>query len=141
MWDTHSKNADRVRNVLCPVFDGTFATLIEDMHQRGLLDETLVVVMGEFGRSPKINADGGRDHWGHCFSIVLAGAGIGGGQVIGASDPQGAYPISRPIRPQDLAATIFHLLGINPAGEFVDLLGRPRPLTSNATPIHELAGA
>ena len=141
IWDTHSKNAERVRNVLCPVFDGTFATLIEDMHQRGLLDETLVVVMGEFGRSPKINADGGRDHWGHCFSMVLAGAGIGGGQVIGASDPQGAYPISRPIRPQDLAATIFHLLGINPAGEFVDLLGRPRLLTSNATPIRELVGA
>ncbi len=141
MWDTHSKNAERARNVLCPVFDGTFATLIDDMHQRGLLEETLVVVMGEFGRSPKINADGGRDHWGHCFSIAVAGAGIGGGQVIGASDPQGAYPTSRPIRPQDLAATIFHLLGINPAGEFVDLLGRPRLLTSNATPIRELVGA
>ena len=139
MWDTHSKNAERVRNVLCPVFDGTFATLIEDMHQRGLLDETLVVVMGEFGRSPKINADGGRDHWGHCFSIAVAGAGIGGGQVIGASDQQGAYPISRPIRPQDLAATIFHLLGINPAGEFVDLLG-PSPVADEQRHTHSRTG-
>ena len=141
LWDTHSDNTGRCRDVLCPTFDGTFATLITDLEARGLLDETLVVVMGEFGRSPKINAAGGRDHWGHCFSIALAGAGTGGGQLIGASDRQGAFPVSRPIRPPDLVATIFHLLGIDPRGEFLDPLGRPRLLTNGGSPIRELIGA
>ena len=127
--------------VLAPQFDRTFATLIEDLTARGLLDETLVVVMGEFGRSPKINAVGGRDHWGSVFSVVLAGAGIGGGQIIGESDRIGAYPQSRPVRPPDLAATIFHLLGINPADEFLDPLGRPRRITDNGAALRELIGA
>ena len=131
----------RVRDVLCPQFDRTFATFIADMQTRGLLDETLVVVMGEFGRSPKINAVGGRDHWGSCFSVALAGAGIGGGQVIGASDRIGAYPADRPVTPPDLAATIFHLLGIDPAGEFIDPLGRPRRITDNGNALRELVGA
>ena len=141
LWDTHQNNAGRVREVLCPQFDRTFATLIEDLQSRGLLDETLVVVMGEFGRSPKINAAGGRDHWGSCFSVVLAGAGVGGGQIIGASDRLGAVPASRPVRPPDLAATIFHLLGIPPGSEFIDPLGRPRRLTDDGAPLRELAGA
>jgi hypothetical protein len=115
LWDTHQNNAGRVRDVLCPQFDRTFATLIADLQSRGLLDETLVVVMAEFGRSPKINAAGGRDHWGSCFSVVLAGAGIEGGQIVGASDRLGAFPASRPVHPPDLAATIFHLLGLDPA--------------------------
>ena len=139
MWDTHQNNAGRVRDSLCPKFDRTFATFIADMQSRGLLDETLVVVMSEFGRSPKINGAGGRDHWGSCFSVVLAGAGIGG-QVIGASDPIGAFPQSRPVRPPDLAATIFHLLGLDPASEFVDPLGRPRRLTDNGEALRELVG-
>jgi len=141
LWDTHSNNAGRVRDVLCPQFDLTFATLVNDLAQRGLLDETLVVVMGEFGRTPKINASGGRDHWGSVFSVVMAGAGIEGGQIIGASDRLGAVPDSRPVRPPDLAATIFHLLGVDPAGEFVDALNRPRRLTSNGTMLGELTGA
>jgi len=141
LWDTHSNNAGRVREVLCPQFDLTFATLINDLEQRGLLDETLVVAMGEFGRSPKINARGGRDHWGSVFSVVMAGAGIDGGQIIGASDRLGAVPDSRPVRPPDLAATIFHLLGIDPAGEFMDALDRPRFLTNSGTVLRELAGA
>ncbi len=141
LWDTHADNAGRVRNVLCPQFDRTYATLIEDLHQRGLLDETLVVAMGEFGRSPKVNANGGRDHWGSVFSVVMAGAGTGGGQIIGASDRTGALPESRPVRPPDLAATIFHLLGIDPAGEFMDPLNRPRRVTNSGTVLHELAGA
>ncbi len=141
LWDTHQNNAGRVREVLCPQFDRTFATLIGDLQARGLLDETLVVVMGEFGRSPKINAAGGRDHWGSCFSVVLAGAGVGGGQIIGASDRLGAVPASRPVRPPDLAATIFHLLGIPPGSEFIDPLGRPRSLTDGGAPLWELAGA
>ena len=126
LWDTHRNNAGRVRDVLCPQFDRTFATLIEDLAARGLLDETLVVAMGEFGRSPKINAEGGRDHWGSCFSVALAGAGLGGGQIIGASDRIGGVPDSHPVRPPELAATIFHLLGIAPNAEFMDPLNRPR---------------
>ena len=141
LWDTHSNNAARVRDVLCPQFDGTFATLINDLDQRGLLDETLVVAMGEFGRSPKINARGGRDHWGSVFSVVMAGGGIDGGQIIGSSDRLGAFPLSRPVRPPDLAATIFHLMGIDPAGEFVDALNRPRRLTNNGVVLGELTGA
>ncbi|MDR3401814.1 MAG: DUF1501 domain-containing protein [Chthoniobacter sp.] len=141
LWDTHQNNAARVRDVLCPQFDRTFATLIADLEARGLLDETLVVVMGEFGRSPKINAAGGRDHWGSCFSVVLAGAGVGGGQIVGASDRLGAFPASRPVTPPDLAATIFHLLGLDPASEFIDPLGRPRRLTDNGQPLRELIGA
>lgn len=140
VWDTHKNNSARLKDVLCPQFDGAFAALINDLQERGLLDETLVVAMGEFGRSPRINAEGGRDHWGSCFSLALAGAGIAGGQVIGASDKEGAFPASRTLRPPDLAATILHLLGIPPGGDFADLLGRPRMLTSSGTVIRELAG-
>jgi len=140
LWDTHRDNAGRVRDVLCPQFDRTFATLIADLQTRGLLDETLVVVMGEFGRSPKINAAGGRDHWGSCFSVALAGAGTGGGQIVGASDRLGAFPSSRPVTPPDLAATIFHLLGLDPASEFIDPIGRPRRLTDNGQPLREIIG-
>ena len=140
LWDTHAKNSSRVRDVLCPQFDRTFATLVEDLSDRGLLDETLVIAMGEFGRSPKINAAGGRDHWGSCFSLAMAGAGVPGGQVVGSSDRIGGFPDSRPIRPRDLTATIFHLLGISPSAEFVDSLGRPRPVTDGGTPIREIAG-
>ncbi len=141
LWDTHRNNAGRVRDVLAPQFDLTFATLIGDLKSRGLLDETLVVVMGEFGRSPKINGAGGRDHWGSVFSVVLAGAGIGGGQIIGASDRIGAFPQSRPVRPPDLAATIFHLLGIAPSAEFTDPIGRPRSVTNSGQPLREIVGA
>ena len=141
LWDTHSKNAERVRDVLCPQFDRSYATLLEDLEQRGLLDETLVVAIGEFGRSPKINASGGRDHWGGVFSVALAGAGVGGGQVIGSSDRIGGVPDSRPVRPPDLAATIFHLLGVDPGGEFLDPLGRPRMITDAGVVLRELVGA
>lgn len=140
LWDTHADNAGRVRNVLCPQFDRTFATLIDDLHQRGMLEETLVVVMGEFGRSPKINPVGGRDHWGSVFSVVLAGGGVEGGQAVGASDRIGGFPQLRPVRPPDLAATIFHFLGIDPAGSFTDSLNRPRLITNNGTVVRELAG-
>lgn len=141
LWDTHAQNAGRVRDVLCPQFDRTFATLLEDLRERGLLDETLVIAMGEFGRSPRINPQGGRDHWGACFSVALAGAGVPGGQVIGASDRIGGYPDTRPLRPRDLAATVFHLLGISPTAEFMDPVNRPRPVTDGGTPIRELVGA
>jgi hypothetical protein len=140
LWDTHANNAGRVKDVLCPQFDRTFATLVEDLHQRGLLDETLVVAMGEFGRTPTHNANGGRDHWGSVFSVALAGAGLDGGQVIGASDRLGAQPQDRPVRPADLAATIFHLLGLEPGTEFLDGLQRPRRLTEGGSALKELIG-
>jgi uncharacterized protein (DUF1501 family) len=139
LWDTHQKNAERVRDVLCPQFDSAYAALLTDLHERGLLDETLVVAMGEFGRTPKHNGSGGRDHWGHCFSVALAGGGVRGGQVIGASDRHGGYPADRPQRPQDLAATIFHLLGIDPHGFFDDRSGRLRPLQEGGDVMRELA--
>lgn len=129
LWDTHALNADRLQDNLCPQFDITFAAMMDDLSERGLLDETLVVVIGEFGRTPKINANGGRDHWGHVFSFAMAGAGIRGGQVIGSSDKNGAYPATAPFTGGDLTATMFHLLGIDPNGFFHDNLNRPHPIT------------
>jgi len=140
LWDTHQRNGPRVREVLCPQFDIAYSTLIQDLHSRGLLDETLVVVMGEFGRSPIINKSGGRDHWGNVFSVAMAGAGIAGGQIIGASDKIGGFPSDRPVRPPDLAATIFHLLGIHPNHEFMDALQRPRIVTDSGVPLREIVG-
>ena len=139
MWDTHAQNADRLQDVLCPQFDVTFTALLDDLAQRGLLDETLVVVIGEFGRTPRINSQGGRDHWGRVFSFALAGAGIAGGQVLGASDRLGAAPATDPIRPHDLTATIYHLLGIDPHGVFYDKSNRPHLLTPGE-PLYRLLG-
>lgn len=124
-WDTHNKNAQRLKNNLMPPMDLAYSALLEDLHTRGLLDETLVVCMGEFGRSPKINRGGGRDHWGGVFSVALAGGGIRGGQVIGSSDKIGALPREGRVQPQDLTATIFHCLGYSPHTEMRDTLGRP----------------
>ena len=129
LWDTHAGNADRLQDALCPMFDVTFDALLTDLADRGLLAETLVVAVGEFGRTPRINRQGGRDHWGHVFSMALAGAGVRGGQVIGASDKQGAYPTTDPIRGGDLTATLFHLLGVDPNGVFRDKTDRPHPIT------------
>ncbi|MBQ17956.1 MAG: hypothetical protein CMJ65_12610 [Planctomycetaceae bacterium] len=124
VWDTHFDNMGRCRDTLCPPFDLGFSTFIDDLGRRGLLAETLVVVLGDFGRTPKINGNGGRDHWGPVMSGVLAGAGIGTGQVIGASDRNGSLPIDRRIRPEDLSATIFHLLGIDPQTH-IEVTGLP----------------
>ncbi|MEX0675820.1 MAG: DUF1501 domain-containing protein [Pirellulales bacterium] len=139
MWDTHAQNADRLQDALCPIFDVGYSALIEDLEQRGLLDETLVVAVAEFGRTPKINEYGGRDHWGHVFSFVLAGAGIRGGQVYGSSDKTGGYPASNRVQPPDLTATIFHLLGISHEATFPDRTGRPM-LVSSGEPLRALLG-
>lgn len=139
LWDTHAQNADRVEDVLCPQFDLGFSALIEDLDQRGLLAETLVVAVGEFGRTPKINSNGGRDHWGHVFSFALAGAGISGGQVYGASDRQGAYPIENRVSAGDFTATLFHLAGLDHQAKFVDPLGREHRFT-NGRPLYEMLG-
>ena len=139
LWDTHAQNADRLQDVLCPQFDVTFTALIEDLEQRGLLSETLVVAIGEFGRTPKINAHGGRDHWGHVFSFALAGAGISGARVYGSSDKHGAYPRDGRIEPQELTATILHLLGVGHTATFADATGRPFHATLGE-PLYALLG-
>jgi hypothetical protein len=139
MWDTHAQNADRLEDVLCPLFDTGFTALLEDLEQRGLLRETLVVAIGEFGRTPKINGAGGRDHWGHVFSFALAGAGICTGQVYGSSDRDGAYPARDAVTAGDLTATLFHSLGIDHESSFRDAEGRERRLTLGS-PIGALLG-
>jgi hypothetical protein len=124
-WDTHHSNSKRLKDDLMPPMDAAYSALLDDLDRRGLLAETLVVWMGEFGRTPKINARGGRDHWGHVFSVALAGGGVQGGRVLGASDRQGGYPIEGRLEPQDLTATIFHCLGISPEAMIHDPFGRP----------------
>ncbi len=124
VWDTHTKNAERCKTVLMPKMDLAYSALLEDLDARGLLDETLVVWMGEFGRSPKVNPAGGRDHWGHVFSVALAGGGVRGGQVYGASDAIGGQPRDGRLQPQDLTATDVSLP--RPIAAFGDPR-RPRP--------------
>jgi hypothetical protein len=136
-WDTHQKNGERLKTALMPPMDVAYSALLEDLEQRGLLDETLVVWMGEFGRTPRINPSGGRDHWGHVFCAALAGGGVRGGVVHGASDRQGGYPVSGRVEPQDLTATIFHCLGYEPHTELRDSLGRPMPI-SRGEPIAKI---
>jgi hypothetical protein len=136
-WDSHVREAQRLRTVLVPPFDQAFATLLEDLQQRGLLEETLVVVAAEFGRSPRINSAGGRDHWGSVFSVALAGGGIRGGVIHGASDQQGGQPRDGRVPPQDLTATILHCLGHEPHSEIIDSQGRPIP-TSRGEVIRQI---
>lgn len=136
-WDTHKKNFECLEKELLPMLDGGLSVLLDDLADRGLLDETLVVTMGEFGRTPRVNSDGGRDHWGHCGSVVFAGGGIAAGTVLGSSDKIGAYPTSRPVGPPDVTATIFQALGMNPEDLIYDGLNRPHPL-STGRPIAEL---
>jgi hypothetical protein len=128
-WDSHTAESSRLKDVLTPPSDRAFSGLIMDLHRRGLLEETLVVCMAEFGRTPRLDRNGGRNHWGSVFSIVLAGGGVAGGQVFGASDRIGAYPLEGRVRPEDLSATIFHCLGHTPETEYHDLLGRPHPMS------------
>jgi hypothetical protein len=133
-WDTHGFNSKPMypvlKNYLPPTTDRTVPALLEDLGARGLLDETLVLWMGEFGRSPRINTMAGRDHWPQCYTALLAGAGIKRGFVYGSSDRTGAYPASDPVRPDDLAATVFHLLGIDPKTEVQDAVNRPLEISS-----------
>ncbi len=137
-WDTHKDNNNRLKNVLVPPMEQAYVALLDDLEERGLLESTLVIWMGEFGRTPKINGDAGRDHWPGCYTMVLAGGGIRGGQVVGSSDSIGAYPKERPVSPADVHATVFTALGYDPRGlAYQASDGRPIPLTEG-TAIREL---
>jgi len=132
-WDTHGFRGEKMypilKNHLLPLMDQTLPTLLLDLQERGLLESTLLVWVGEFGRSPKINDLAGRDHWPKCYPALLAGAGVKPGHIHGRSDKIGAYPASDACKPEDLSATLFHLMGINPATEIRDPLDRPLPLS------------
>jgi uncharacterized protein (DUF1501 family) len=134
-WDTHGNHVGRtpnfptLRDKLLPALDLASSALLEDLEARGLLDQTLLLWTGEFGRSPRINRDAGRDHYGNVFSAMLAGGGIAAGQVYGASDKHGAFPADNPVSPAALAATLYHCLGVPPDAEIPDRLGRPVKIT------------
>jgi hypothetical protein len=143
-WDTHGDNFNKLKNTLCPNTDHAVPTLIEDLASRGLLEETLIVWMGEFGRSPRvINTPqfgaNGRDHWPRCYTALFAGGGIIPGAIYGASDKIGAFPSLDPVSPDDLAATMYWALGIDPAAEFRDTLNRPLPIAAGK-PITSIFG-
>jgi hypothetical protein len=127
-WDTHQRNFPILRTTHLPSLDQTFSALMEDLDQRGLLDETLILMMGEMGRTPKINGDGGRDHWTSCYSVLLAGAGLRGGSVYGASDAQAAFVKDMPVHVKDICATVYHSLGIDPETPVYDQGRRPIPI-------------
>jgi hypothetical protein len=141
-WDTHRNNFPMLRDHRCPVFDRAVAALLDDLAARGLLGETLVLAIGEFGRSPKIGAPttenvgpGGRDHWPACYTCLIAGGGVRGGQVYGESDRYGAYPKTGAVHPYDVVATLYHALGIDLATQYRDKLDRPRNLVEHGGPI------
>ncbi|MBA4065357.1 MAG: DUF1501 domain-containing protein [Isosphaera sp.] len=134
-WDTHTKNFSILRENKLPHFDQTFTALLEDLDRDGRLDDTLVVVMSEMGRTPVVNKNGGRDHWTFCYSVVFAGAGVKGGTVYGASDAQAAYVKDRPVSTADLCATIYKCLGIDPDLMVPDKTGRPVSVNLGGRPV------
>lgn len=142
-WDCHADGGalattlDDYRDILCPMFDRAYSALLDDLAERGLLETTLVVAMGEFGRTPLLNARGGRDHWPGVWSILFAGGGVRGGQVVGSSDRTASEPRDRPVTPAEVAATIYHALGIDGRTLLPGVDGQPMPLVT-ASPIAEL---
>jgi hypothetical protein len=136
-WDSHTNETKRLKEALIPPFDAAFSALLSDLTERGLLDETLVLCLSEFGRTPKFNARAGRDHWGQVFSVALAGGGIRGGMVHGSSDRLGAFPRDGLVRPEDITATLFHCLGLAPDREITDAQGR-RLVISQGQVIHPI---
>jgi uncharacterized protein (DUF1501 family) len=142
-WDCHADGGalattlDDYRRSLCPMFDSAYTALLDDLSVRGMLDTTLVVAMGEFGRTPELNPRGGRDHWPGCWTVLFAGAGVRGGQVIGASNEIGAEPTDRPVTPAELAASVYRGLGIDPSSTLAGPDGQSFPL-AEAAPVFEL---
>jgi len=137
-WDTHVEGIESMRDGFATRWDQAYTALIEDLEQRGLLDSTMVLAWGEFGRTPQLNAKNGRDHWPGVFSAALAGGGIQGGRVVGASDAKGAYPQENAKAPQDVLATLYHHLGVDTHAEYPDLSGRPHPVLPFGRRIEEL---
>ena len=139
-WDTHTQNFPTMKNWNLPQFDQMLSALIADLDARGLLDETLILVTSEMGRTPNINANGGRDHWTYCYSNLLAGAGIKGGSVCGASDAHAAYVKDRPVRPADVCATVYSCLGVDPGLMVPDRAGRPHAISQGGEAVREVMG-
>lgn len=142
-WDSHSDLEGQMRSHLCPTLDRALSALLEDLHGRGLLQSTLVVAMGEMGRTPRLGASDplyadGRDHWGGVMSVLMAGGGVRGGQVVGASDAQGGYPAERPVPYHDVAATVYHAFGIRPEDTVEAVGGQPKPVLERGAPVLEL---
>ena len=136
-WDTHGDHCKSAKGFLMPMFDQTFSALIEDLRDRGRLKDTLVIALSEFGRTPRFNPKAGRDHWGSCFSVAMAGGGVRGGHVLGESDSIAAAPLSGVVSPADLMATMFHCLGLSPETIVHEQTGRPIPL-SRGRIVHEI---
>jgi hypothetical protein len=139
-WDTHVKGFESLRLGFLPRFDRAYSALIEDLDQRGLLGSTLVIAWGEFGRTPKVNPDAGRDHYPNVFSAALAGGPVKGGVVVGASDAKGAFPKTNPKRPQDVLATLYAFLGVDTKHQYLNNAGRPITVLPSGKPIAELSG-
>jgi hypothetical protein len=137
-WDTHTRNFPILKEYNLPYFDLAFGALLDDLEERGLLGSTLVLVLSEMGRTPRLNGNGGRDHWTHCYGALFAGAGVRGGSVCGASDSQAAYVKDRPVSPGDVCATVYHCLGIDPDMTVPDRAGRPVPVAHGGAPIREV---
>ena len=142
-WDIHGSPPfspiSGYRDLVGPMFDNAYSSLLEDLSKRGMLDNTMILALGEFGRTPKMNPAGGRDHWPQAWSIVAAGGGVQGGQIIGSTDTVGGAPKDRPVRPAEIVATVYHQLGINLETELPSANGRPLPVVDRGVePVYEL---
>jgi uncharacterized protein (DUF1501 family) len=141
-WDTHGGNFARLKETLLPQFDMACASLTADLADRGLLERTIVAVLGDFGRTPRVNNNnGGRDHWNHCYSLMLIGGGFRPGTIYGASDATGAFPARDPLVPGDIIATLYHLLGIRHDDPVYDQFGRPHRLVPTGEVVADLIDA
>ncbi|MCA9039851.1 MAG: DUF1501 domain-containing protein, partial [Planctomycetaceae bacterium] len=137
-WDTHGNNFKSLKERLLPQFDAACSSLISDLHERGLLDRTLVAVMGDFGRSPKVNASAGRDHWNYCYSLMMVGGGFKKGLIYGSSDSQGGFPASNPTTPGQIVSTLYHTLGISHERTMYDVENRPHRLVPHGDIVGDL---
>jgi len=137
-WDTHGNNFKQLKGTLLPQFDDACSSLIDDLFERGMLERTLIAVLGDFGRTPKVNANAGRDHWNYCYSLMLIGGGFRQGLIYGSSDKTGAFPAADPLIPGDVVSTIYHALGIRHDTQLRDRLGRPHRLVPTGNVIPEL---